>query len=427
MSNNPGSFLSKLLLIIFGVLVFLLFAYWGGLTLAKSGKIKIPVWIKVSGTSMDPTLKNNERIKFYFYFPTLEIKRGDIVVFKNDKTKDDNNQPASYVKRVIAMPGEEVMLQDGFIKVNDKVLNEPYVKVKKTTYSESFTPECKKMIVPQDSYFVLGDNRANSKDSRDFGFVKKNEVRYIIYYNKKIAITNFQVEITGTQIIEQINSIRKTNGSDLLKENSQLNKAANARAQSIAQFGDWTSEADKSNFTYVDALALVNYENTISAEIFDGGYLKVNDLIASWQKNKNLQDIYLNPKFQDVGAAVSMGNLGDCKMPIISVVFGGYESPDYDSELINSWQETLNNLEEIKPGWQNLVNEPRIYSEQKTKVDRLNEIINLRIERISSALITMRANNWLNKEQENWLSEDNNLAIEQNQLADELNDFVKNL
>ena len=427
MSNNPGSFLSKLLLIIFGVLVFLLFAYWGGLTLAKSGKIKIPVWIKVSGTSMDPTLKNNERIKFYFYFPTLEIKRGDIVVFKNDKTKDDNNQPASYVKRVIAMPGEEVMLQDGFIKVNDKVLNEPYVKVKKTTYSESFTPECKKIIVPQDSYFVLGDNRANSKDSRDFGFVKKNEVRYIIYYNKKITVTNFRVEITGTQIIEKINQIREDQKLGLLKENSQLDKAANARAQSIAQSGDWTSEADKSNFTYVDALALVNYENTISAEIFDGGYLKVNDLIASWQKNKNLQDIYLNPKFQDVGAAVSMGNLGDCKMPIISVVFGGYESPDYDSELINSWQETLNNLEEIKPGWQNLVNEPRIYSEQKTKVDRLNEIINLRIERISSALITMRANNWLNKEQENWLSEDNNLAIEQNQLADELNDFVKNL
>jgi signal peptidase I len=427
MFTKAVRFLVKALLIIFGVLILAAVIFYGGLVLARDGKIKIPVWVTVDGTSMQPTLQNNERVKFDLYFSKLAIHRGDVVVFSNSKTTDDNGAQVSYVKRVIGLPGETVMLQDGFIEVNGQVVNEPYIKAKKTTYSESFTPECQKLVVPSDSYFVLGDNRADSKDSRDFGFVKKTDVRYIIYYQSQITMSAFQVSLTSQQIINQINSERAAKNLTLLKENSKLDQATASRAQSIAKYNDWTTAASKSNFSYTQALSQAGYSNTITAEIFDGSYLNITDLTLSWHQNQNLMNIYLNPKFQDIGASLVMGNLNDCKVPVISVIFGGYEAPNYDASTINSWQSTLNNLKKIQPSWQNLVNEPQVYNNQKAQVDQINQIISERITRISSALTTMKDNQWLSDQQKNWLSGDPGLATAQNNLADEINNFVKGL
>jgi len=395
--------------------------------LAKAGKVDLPIWIRVSGTSMEPTLHNNERVKFYFYFDNLDIHRGDVVVFSNTKTTDDLGQKVSYVKRVIAMPGEEVLLQDGFIRVNGKVLDESYIKLKKSTYSEAFTPECKKVIVPKDSYFVLGDNRADSKDSRDFGFIKKDDIKYIIFFKSEIISHNFSVSLKSEDIISGINAERTKNGLSILAINQKLNQAANLRALSIANSDDWTKSAKVSNFSYEDALDEVGYSNILTAEIFDGGYLNSSDLFASWHKNKDLTDVYLNPKFQDVGVAINMGNFGDCTVPVVSAIFGGYEQAEYKQEIISSWQNTLNNLQNISVDWQKLKNEPDIYKNKKEQIDRINEIIASRIQRIDEILAVMNKKQWLSDEQKSWLDEDSDLASEQNILADEINNYINSL
>jgi len=116
--------------------------------------------VKVEGTSMAPLLSDQERIfinKFVYRFEP--IQRGDVVVFwyPLDRTK-------SFIKRVIALPGEEVEIRHGAVYVNGKVVPEPYVPAQYEDLSD-FGP----VRVAPDSYFVMGDHRISSNDSRMFG------------------------------------------------------------------------------------------------------------------------------------------------------------------------------------------------------------------------------------------------------------------
>lgn len=116
--------------------------------------------VKVEGTSMLPGLQDQERIfinKFVYRFGTVE--RGDIVVFHYPR---DPNK--SYIKRVIGVAGDRVRIDDGQVFVNGEMLNEPYVPAE---YEDLRSyPEVK---VPQHSFYLLGDHRTSSSDSRDFG------------------------------------------------------------------------------------------------------------------------------------------------------------------------------------------------------------------------------------------------------------------
>jgi signal peptidase I len=132
--------------------------------------------VKVEGTSMMPSLLDQERIfinKFVYRFGMADIGRGDTVVFwfPGDPTK-------SYIKRVIGVPGDSVEVSDGAVFVNGRALGEPYVPEE---YRDHVSMPRK--IVPQDEYFVLGDHRSSSNDSRTWGTVPR---RYI--YGKAVFV-----------------------------------------------------------------------------------------------------------------------------------------------------------------------------------------------------------------------------------------------
>ena len=123
--------------------------------------------VKVEGTSMAPLLSDQERIFINKFVYRIEpIQRGDVVVFwyPLDRSK-------SFIKRVIALPGETVEIRRGVVYVDDKVVPEPYVPPMYEDLSD-FGP----VRVPKDSYFVMGDHRISSNDSRVFGSVAN---RYI--------------------------------------------------------------------------------------------------------------------------------------------------------------------------------------------------------------------------------------------------------
>jgi signal peptidase I len=118
--------------------------------------------VKVEGTSMQPRLVDQERIfvnRFIYRFE--EIQRGDVVVFWYPR---DTNK--SFIKRVVGVPGDVVEIRRGLLHVNGARIEEPYLKPEFRDH-ESFA----RSVVPPDHYFVLGDHRNSSNDSRMWGFV----------------------------------------------------------------------------------------------------------------------------------------------------------------------------------------------------------------------------------------------------------------
>ncbi len=125
--------------------------------------------VKVEGTSMMPSLYDQERLfinQFSYRFGLGDIQRGDTVVFwyPEDTTK-------SYIKRVIGLPGDKVQIIDGYVYINGKKLTEKYVPMRYRD-DRDWGPK----VVPPDNYFVLGDDRIASNDSRAWGFVPKSYI-----------------------------------------------------------------------------------------------------------------------------------------------------------------------------------------------------------------------------------------------------------
>lgn len=130
---------------------------------------------KIPTGSMRDTLIEGDRIlvaKCYYWFKQPE--RGDVIVFKFPL-----NEKRDFIKRLIGKPGERVHIEKGNIYINDKLVETPAVIRKIYYYTREDFPYGKEgvdIVVPPDSYFVLGDNSAHSHDSRAWGFVKRKEI-----------------------------------------------------------------------------------------------------------------------------------------------------------------------------------------------------------------------------------------------------------
>jgi signal peptidase I len=132
--------------------------------------------VRVEGTSMLPRLEDRDRLfinKFVYHFAS--IKRGDVVVFLHPSPLDPER---SYIKRVIALPGDTLRIDHGRVYVNGKLVHEPYVPAEyRDNQSE---PE---MVIPEDCYYMMGDHRSISQDSRYFGPVDRS-----LIYGKAVFV-----------------------------------------------------------------------------------------------------------------------------------------------------------------------------------------------------------------------------------------------
>lgn len=137
----------------------------------------------VEGESMDPTLEDGERIIFNkIVYLVGKPARGDVVIiqhpFKN------------YVKRIIALPGETVEMKNHELYINDEIYDQPFITEEAKNHTGNFGP----LVIPEKSYFVMGDNRAISKDSRNgLGFIDEKDIigrsEFIIYPISELGVT----------------------------------------------------------------------------------------------------------------------------------------------------------------------------------------------------------------------------------------------
>lgn len=130
--------------------------------------------VRVEGTSMLPRLEDHDRLfinKFVYHFE--KIQRGDVVVFHYPRDPEK-----SYIKRVIALPGDRLWIDRGKVVVNGRTLSEPYVPEE---YRD--TRSLAEEVVPEDTYFMMGDHRSISSDSREFGPVDRD-----LIYGKAVFV-----------------------------------------------------------------------------------------------------------------------------------------------------------------------------------------------------------------------------------------------
>ncbi len=128
---------------------------------------------QVRGNSMYPNFHDKDylltdKISYRLGQP----KRGDVIIFMAPK-----NEEYDYIKRIIGIPGDKIEItQDYKIKLNNQILNESYLPSGTQTFGGNFLEVGKTITVPSDEYFVLGDNRNHSSDSRDWGFVPRKNI-----------------------------------------------------------------------------------------------------------------------------------------------------------------------------------------------------------------------------------------------------------
>jgi signal peptidase I len=130
--------------------------------------------VRVEGTSMLPRLEDHDRLfinKFVYHITSIE--HGDVVVFHYPRDPEK-----SYIKRVIALPGDRLKIDHGQVWLNGKALSENYIpEMYRDTRSYIET------VIPDDCYFVMGDHRSISSDSREFGAVERD-----LIYGKAVFV-----------------------------------------------------------------------------------------------------------------------------------------------------------------------------------------------------------------------------------------------
>ncbi|MDO8599811.1 MAG: signal peptidase I [bacterium] len=140
---------------------------------------------KVDGHSMDPNFFDGEYLlSDKLSYRLGEPKRGDVIVFNApiDRQKD-------FIKRIIALPGDTVMLKDGKVYINGELYPEPYLPEDTLTTPGASLTNGVSRITQEDEYIVFGDNRSNSYDSRSWGPIKRRDIigrAWFVYWPPKL-------------------------------------------------------------------------------------------------------------------------------------------------------------------------------------------------------------------------------------------------
>jgi signal peptidase I len=365
------------------------------------------------------------------------FERGDIIAFENSKTYEitkEDGEATGFIKRIVALPGDTIELRGGIVYLNGKQLKEPYTAKPRSTFAQAFLSECKKITVPADKLFVMGDNRKGSGDSREIGYVDFKDVTSVLPLNAqknewdkhwRNTAKDFDKasidKVNKEEYLALLNEKRKKAGVPQLTYNKELEQSAQKRGEIMLKFNDFGFEASRSGYTMESSMSDVGYFNALYGESPTQGYFTADEMLENQFAFPDSQKFLLEKDYDEVGIAEVEGEIDGCPTQVIVQHYAGYVPPNYSQSDIASWQEALTNLQSIQPSWADLKNNTEFYDQHRGDVDRINSLISTRISIVSSVLSKMQANQWLSAADQNQADRDEALANEIDALATKLN------
>jgi signal peptidase I len=304
------------------------------------------------GTSMLPTIHDGQIVNLSKPYNN-KLERGDLISFSNSMTRGKR-----YLKRIIGIPNEKVVIKNGLVIINGKALDENYTLKNQSTYGSTKLIECEEYTIPSGQYLVLGDNRTGSSDSRMIGFVDRNDIDGVIKTNltdnyldsqTQYKITNQNIDPTA--LIIKLNEVRSAKNLSPLKTHPVLNQMATEMSGKIRDnFNDW----EKQNFSEIVFKNKKYHFNHIS-EYDTFGYNSEQDVIDQIFDTQYLDSSYLSNEYSEIGIGISEGKNKECTFPIVSVILSEPKIPTYDQTDLDIWakyskldQESIDNLQTWK-------------------------------------------------------------------------------
>lgn len=364
-----------------------------------------------------------------------EIGRGDIVVIENSTINEYNKkllgESSGWVKRVIGISGDTVELKDGIVYLNNERIKEQYIAKPRSTFGQMFLKDCTKVVVPQDSVFIMGDNRKGSGDSREIGFISLNDIRYVLPINTQKGVLDknwrdtsgdfdesSKTRLEKTKYLELLNSAREKTGAKPLKYQTKLERSALNRGEVILKFDDLSYEASRSGYTQLRAFNDVGYYNITYGEIPTLGYYEADEITEYQFEFPETKEFLLNKDFQEIGIAEVEGTINGCPAQVIIQHFAGYVPPNYSKQDIESWRQAISNLNDVIPSWYRVKGQSWINQDD---LKRLLDLLNRERAIASNVLSRMEGNQWLTRDEESSIKEYDRLSKESIELAKKLN------
>lgn len=368
--------------------------------------------------------------RMYRYYPGLVIgsrtlfkgtlNRGDMVAFSSEKTREilineGKNPNLGFIKRIVGVSGDTIELRDGFVLRNGQTIDEPYIRSPRSTYGGKSLAECREIIVPPDSYFVLGDNRKVSSDSRfDLGFVKENDIQFYLPLAKQQIYaslwrdTSLDQSLSGTSTL-QSEEVYRLIGS--LKKNSQLEKSARLRGQALLSNPETNTDLSAS-------LRAAGYSNIITGEFVIYGHFTATELWENLQANYETKSQLSNPDYSELGIAAVNGVVDGCPTQIIVGHLGGYIPATYKTEVVESWVSAKNNIDQVIPSWEQAIGQTGI---NQDKLQKLLSLLRERRSLIVEVLTVMEEKAWISNDLQARIDRDDDVSRQIEELAKQLN------
>lgn len=367
-----------------------------------------------------------------FFGQTLGIRpigHGDMVAFQSDKTKailanEGKNQEAGFIKRVIGIPGDVIELRDGFVYRNGELLKEPYISSPRSTYGGDGLSDCVALTVSPGKYFVLGDNRKVSSDSRfELGLIDESDIQYVLpYAQQSIYVSLYrdpslddellgEPSLESREFLDLLNAKRQSSGSPRLTLHSALAKSTTARGEKLLQ-------DPRTSYDLKQSVRSAGYSNIVLGEFVSYGHFSAQELLENLLFDVGTAKQILNREYSDLGISAVNRQVNGCPTQVIVGHLGGYVPADYSQSTIQSWQRLRDNLSEVIPSWEGALGNDRVNQDD---LSSLLTILRRRLSLAKEIVATMEKREWLSPDQETRIESDSRDAQTAESLAKKLN------